>query len=123
MKRYPNSNKSQQGVVLLESLIAVLLFSMGILALVGLQTAMVTNTTASKYYADANYIAQKKLGELWADPANIVAAETDVPELPNGLCSVTIPTAGQVSIVVTWQQPGETEEHNVTTSARIMGGV
>ncbi|OIR04947.1 hypothetical protein GALL_130370 [mine drainage metagenome] len=114
--------KSQQGVVLLESLIAVLIFSMGILALVGLQAAMVHNTTASTYRAEASYIAQQKLGELWADPANIVAADTVVSELPNGKSSVTLPAAGQVMIVITWQQPGETEVHNVTTNARIMGG-
>jgi type IV pilus assembly protein PilV len=115
--------KSQQGVVLLESLIAIVIFSMGILALVGLQTAMVSNTTASKFRADANYVAQQKLGQLWADPANVAASTTDVPSLPNGQCVITLPALGQVLITVTWQQPGETEEHNVTTNARIMGGV
>lgn len=120
--KYKKKASLQQGVVLLESLIAILIFSMGVLALVGLQAAMVSNTTASKYRADASYIAQQKLGMLWADPANIVATTTDVPELPNGSCAITLPAAGQVLIVVTWQQPGETEIHNVTTSARIMGG-
>lgn len=118
-KRIANA---QQGVVLLESLIAIVIFSMGILALVGLQTAMVGNTTASKFRADANYIAQQKLGQLWADPANLAPSTTDVPELPNGQCVITLPALGQVLITVTWQQPGETEEHNVTANARIMGG-
>lgn len=114
--------RSQQGVVILESLIAILIFSMGILALVGLQAAMVSNTTSSKFRADASYIAQQKLGQLWADPANVAAADSDVPELPNGRCSITLLAAGEVQIVVTWQQPGEMEVHNVTTSARIAGG-
>lgn len=120
---------TQQGVVLLESLVAIVIFSMGILALIGLQAAMVSNTTASKFRADASYIAQQKLGQLWADPANVVAnvlatpADDPVPTLPNGKCNITIPSAGQVLIVVTWQNPGETEVHNITTNARIMGGV
>jgi type IV pilus assembly protein PilV len=114
---------TQQGVVLLESLIAIVIFSMGILALIGLQAAMVSNTAASKFRADASYIAQQKLGQLWADPANVAASTTDVPALPNGVCEITIPAAGQVLIVVTWQQPGETEVHNVTTNARIVQGV
>ena len=114
--------RSQQGVVILESLIAILIFSMGILALVGLQAAMVSNTTSSKFRADASYIAQQKLGQLWADPANVAASDSDVPELPNGRCSITLLAVGEVQIVVTWQQPGEIEVHNVTTSARIAGG-
>ena len=114
--------RSQQGVVILESLIAILIFSMGILALVGLQAAMVSNTTSSKFRADASYIAQQQLGQLWADPANVAASDSDVPELPNGRCSITLLAAGEVQIVVTWQQPGEIEVHNVTTSARIAGG-
>lgn len=115
--------RTQQGVVLLESLIAIVIFSMGILALIGLQAAMVSNTTASKFRADASYIAQQKLGQLWADPANVAASTTYPSTLPNGKCVITIPAAGQVLIMVTWQQPGEAEVHNVTTNARIMGGV
>lgn len=114
---------AQQGIVLLESLIALVIFSMGILALIGLQAAMVSNTTASKFRADASYIAQQQLGLLWADPANVAAKIVDVPELPNGTATITIPGGGQVLIVVEWQPPGDAEVHNVTTSARIMGGV
>jgi len=112
---------SQQGIALLESLIAIVIFSMGILALVGLQAAMIDSTTASKFRADASYIAQQKLGQLWADPANVTASTSDLPTLPNGKCVITIPGPGQVLIVVTWQLPGEAA-HNVTTNARVMGG-
>lgn len=120
--------KSQQGVVLLESLIAILIFSMGILALVGLQAAMIRNTTASNFRAEANHIAQQKLGELWtnstlwSDVDNVKPSDTVVAELPSGR-SIVMPInavgGGQVKIVITWQQPGETEVHNVTTNARI----
>lgn len=116
----PRMKSSQQGAVLLESMIALLIFSMGILALVGLQAAMVSNTTASTYREEASYIAQQKLGELWTtDPANIVAADTVVTALPNGKSSVTLPGAGQVQVVITWQQPGDAAVHNVTLNARI----
>ena len=103
----------------------MLIFSMGILALVGLQAAMVSNTSGAKYRSEANYIAQQKLGELWADPTNIIATTAPVrlDELPNGSYRVILPTAtaDQVRIVVTWQAPGETQAHNVTINARIMG--
>ena len=54
-RNYLPSHAAQQGVVLLESLIAILIFSMGILALVGLQAAMISNTSNAKYRADASY--------------------------------------------------------------------
>ena len=52
---------TQQGVVLLEAMIAILIFSVGVLAIVGLQAAMIKNTSESKYRADASYIAQHQL--------------------------------------------------------------
>jgi len=125
MKSKTPPSKNQQGIVLLESLIAVLIFSMGILALVGLQGAMIKNTSDSKYRADASYIAQQKLGTMWADPANLAdysEVNKDISALlPNGKRTVTIASDGLVGITVTWQQPGE-DVHNFTTNARITGG-
>jgi len=115
---------SQQGVVILEILIAILIFSMGILGLVGLQATMVKNTAEANYRAEANYIAQQRLGAMWADLSNLddyLEEDTDISELlPNGARTVTFPDVGQVRVVVTWQQPGEPNEHNVTLNARIV---
>jgi type IV pilus assembly protein PilV len=117
---------AQQGAVLLEAMIAILIFSMGVLAIVGLQAAMIKNTADSKYRADAGFIAQKRIGLMWSDPANLpadgsttVTAITDL--LPGGSISTT--RAGvQFTVTVTWQQPGAGEsQHNFTTIARISG--
>ena len=116
---------AQQGVVLLEAMIAILIFSMGVLAVVGLQAAMVKNTADSKFRADASYIAQQRIGLMWSDPANLanyLEANTDISTLlPGGTRTVTQPVAGQFTVTVTWQQPGEAQ-HNFTTTARITGG-
>lgn len=124
-----SSPASQQGVVLLESLIAILIFSMGVLAVVGLQAAMIKNTSDSKYRAEASFIAQQRLGMMWADPINLadyVEDHTDISPpvgmLPNGTRTVTYPAPGEVSVMVTWQAPGQAGVHNFTTSARIAGG-
>ncbi len=128
MNRNPNfSQTSQKGVVLLESLIAILIFSMGILAIAGLQGAMVKNTSDSKYRADAAFIAQQRLGVMWADPANLVnyvETNTDISNLlPSGKRTVALPAAaGEVTVIVTWQQPGQSV-HNYSTYARITGGL
>lgn len=121
LKEVTNHSKSaQQGVVLLEALIAILIFSLGILALVGLQANMLQNTSSSKFRADASYLAQQKLGMMWADPANAgtyaVANESVSPILPNGLRTVTqLATPGQFRVVVGWTASGETPAADDTT--------
>ena len=122
----PCTQRGQRGVVLLESLIAILIFSLGILALVGLQAAMITNTSDARYRAEANYIAQQHLGVMWADPNNLggyLDAAKPIPDLlPSGTITVTQPGVGQVRVVVTWKLPGAPEAHNVTVNASIAGG-
>jgi type IV pilus assembly protein PilV len=125
MKAKPSAT-TQQGAILLESLIAMLIFSMGILALVGLQAAMVSNTSDAKYRSVASYLAQQKLGELWADPNHIVATSEPVAlnELPNGQYTIGyVADTGEVSITITWQAPGDTTAHTITNNARIMGAI
>ena len=87
---------------------------------------MVKNTSDAKYRTDAAFIAQQRLGVMWADPdnlANYLEANTDISTLlPNGKRTVTLPAAGgEVMVLVTWQLPGQ-DAHNFTTYARITGG-
>ncbi len=123
----PRPKSAQQGVVLLEVMIAILIFSMGVLAIVGLQAVMVKNTTDSKYRSDAGYIAQQTIGRMWADPANAagyVQANTDISsQLPDGKLTVAQTGPNQFTVTITWQLPGANEvQHNFTTTAQIAGG-
>lgn len=126
-KARPNAGHHMRGVVMLEALIAVLIFSMGILAIVGLQAAMVKNTSEAKYRAEATFIAQQKLGEMWANVANHDALNGYVIEnedisnlLPDGrrIVELTAAPECQVTVTVQWQLPGE-EIHRHRTSARL----
>jgi type IV pilus assembly protein PilV len=127
MHTSPTPKAAQQGVLLIEALVAILIFSIGVLAIVGLQASMIKNTADSKYRSEASYIAQSRLGQIWADPANAasyVEANTDISTmLPAGRRTVTQPTPGQFTVTVTWQQPGPNPTtHNYTTTASITGG-
>jgi len=65
-----NSSKNlskQSGVMLLEALIAILIFSMGILALIGMQAIAISSTTDSKSRADASYLANQIIGQMWLE--------------------------------------------------------
>lgn len=105
-------------------MIAILIFSIGVLGIVGMQATMMKNTTESKFRADASYIAQQQIGSLWAQPASLPAngsvTTLDISSrLPSG--TLTITRAGdQYTIAVDWQQPGEAA-HTYTTIATISG--
>lgn len=123
----------QKGIVLLEGLIAILIFSLGILGAVGLQAAMIKANTDAKYRVEAGLIVEQRISEMWVDQANLDnKAEpegTDILGLPNGKRFTT--RGGDdcnneltcFIVRVTWQQPGDTTVHNVTSIARITGGL
>ena len=63
--------RTQCGSVLLEAMIAVLIFSLGILALVSMQTAAARSTIDAKYRADASFFANQIVSMIWVEsPAN-----------------------------------------------------
>ena len=122
--------KRQHGIALLESLIALLIFSMGILALAGLQGFMLKGASEAKNRSDASVIAQRRVAMMWTDakdtPAALSAAyaevNTVVPDLPNGLRTTAFNALvpDEVTVTVTWQAPGE-PQHNFSTNANIVG--
>ncbi len=133
MNRYPISLAvNQKGAVLLESLIAILVFSFGVLALAGLQASMLKNTDEAKYRAEASFIAQDRISEIWlgGNPNNLAAhvvTDEDLPLLPNGArqlpqgkISVAVTGARDIKVTVNWTMPGGTER-TYLTNARIEG--
>ena len=123
----PATTSTQQGVVLIEVLVAILIFSVGVLAIVGLQATMIKATADAQYRAEASYIAQERIGQIWSDAANAasyVETNTDISaRLPGGKRTVTQGATGQFTITVTWLQPGPNQTtHNFTTSVNVTGG-
>lgn len=115
---------AQQGVVLIEAMTAILIFSMGVLAVVGLQAAMIKNTADSEFRTDASYIAQQRIGQMWLDSNNLTAYVENATNistlLPNGT-RTTAQSGVQFTVTVAWQQPGQAQ-HSFTTTASIAGG-
>ncbi|WP_210545830.1 hypothetical protein [Rhodoferax sp. PAMC 29310] len=63
--------KSQKGSALLEAMVAILVFSFGILGLLGLQAVSIKNSIDAKYRSDASYIANQIIAQMWVDRSNI----------------------------------------------------
>lgn len=112
---------TQSGVALLEALIAVLIFSLGILAIVGLQANAMRISTDAKMRIDASNIANQRVGELWADAANLTGhAVVDQPVngLPDGKLTIAV-AADVVTVTVTWKVPGDSNTQKFLSTTRI----
>ena len=104
----------QCGVALLEALVAILIFSIGILGMIGLQAISTQSTSIAKARVDASFVANQRIAEIWGDVANIASyaeTSTDVSAwLPNGLRKTTIDgtvAPFTVTVTVTWDMPSE----------------
>lgn len=58
--------KQQTGVMLLEALIAILIFSFGVLGLVGLQSSAIQASRDAQYRSQAAMLADEIIGQMWA---------------------------------------------------------
>lgn len=70
----------QTGSMILEALIAILIFSIGILALIGMQATAINSVADSKYRSAAGFLANQMIGTIWANgpPSSSVLAASNV---------------------------------------------
>ncbi len=74
MKNLSTSRQRQKGAYLLEALIGILIFALGVLGIVGLQAASLRTTVDSSLRAEAVFAANQLLGQMWTDSeANLTA--------------------------------------------------
>jgi type IV pilus assembly protein PilV len=70
------SRQQQTGAYLLEALIGILIFALGVLGIVGLQAASLRTTADSGLRAEAVFAANQLLGQMWTDDENNLDAYT-----------------------------------------------
>ena len=66
----------ETGSVLLESLVAILVFSMGILALVSMQAFAVSSSSEAKYRSEATMLANELIGRMWVSDRTQATLQT-----------------------------------------------
>lgn len=130
----PCVRPGQSGVALLEALVATLIFSFGVLSLVGLQASMTRAQTASKFRADASYLASELIGIMWSDLGHVSSYTSagcasyarckdwsaKVAKILPGGATTLAQNGGVVTITITWSTTGR-EPHTFVTSAAIAG--
>ena len=86
MKAHVN-HSAEHGIALIEALVALLVFSMGILAIIGMQATSVRASTDAKYRANATVLADQILGQMWADQG---VAQTNLANYVSGAANCTL---------------------------------
>ncbi|MEO8739800.1 MAG: hypothetical protein ABI537_08860 [Casimicrobiaceae bacterium] len=138
------ARRAQQGAYLLEALVGILIFSFGILGIVGLQAQSIRMTNDSEYRAEAVYMANSLISKMWTDDPNLLqtkyrspggaeyldfktnhvsasfhgAMTTDPIVLVDDASLPPAPSKNShvVQVTVFWQLPGDPIVHNYTTT-------
>lgn len=131
-----NARKQQAGAMLLEALVSILIFSIGILAIIGLQAAAVRASSDAKYRSEASLLTNQLIGQMQSSDRTVATLQTNfqggvgcgangtaytawladvtatlpgVAANPPTVCIAAGATAGNVAtITVFWLPPGDT---------------
>lgn len=121
---------AQRGVMLLEALVAILIFTIGIVAVMGMQVASINEVTQAKYRTDAAYLANQIIGRMWIDQpnlANYASAgyvgrtawnNTVAATLPQGVGVINV-NGRQVTVTINWRMPSDIVTRRFVSVANI----
>lgn len=140
-----NTATRQRGLTLIESLVSLVIFSLGILGLIALQATAINMSTDAKYRADAAFLADQIIGIISVSDSTTLASfahkPSGTPCLPSGTASsnasvtswiaqvnsvfqgaapleqITVDVANRVvTVALCWKQKdAEQHFHSVTT--------
>lgn len=138
---------SQQGIVLLDALVAILIFSIGILGMVNLQAAATKLAGDAKYRTDAAMLADQVIAQMWtSDPTAIstnfagtagtggagytawaatldckstTASTSCLPAAATYPPSIVVGANNLVTVTVYWKAPNDTGSHNYVSITQV----
>jgi type IV pilus assembly protein PilV len=137
---------NQKGAALIEALIAIIVFSIGIVGLMGIQAASVGAVSDTKIRQEASNVTQQLVGEMWSTLLRKNDGQPDLTYLasayasPSGSAFVkwrdsavytrlpksnTIPPTvliannGEITITVSWQTPTDTSPRRYVLRSRV----
>jgi type IV pilus assembly protein PilV len=128
----------ERGSILIEALVAMLIFLLGILGLIGLQSAMTREQTESKVRTEAAFLADEVVSRMWGDLTNVAAysgggcaGQTQCREwmikvaqvLPAGVGAVLVDSStGDVEVTITWKVANGQAHKYVTHTTVVKAG-
>lgn len=130
----------QSGVMLIEVMIAIVIFAFGILGIVSLQGVAVSQVSDAKYRSDASFLANDLIGTMWlgdrttavlqaqyntGNPGYTTWKNKVVGTLPGATFNaptVVVDNAGIVTVTIFWlppNAPAGTAYHQYVAVAQI----
>jgi type IV pilus assembly protein PilV len=116
---------AQHGVALIECLMAMLIFSFGLLGLLGLEARVMNFSVDSENRSRAAMFASEITSEMWLNGTvvlpNYSALQSKVHDLsqggvPSGILDVTqVGTTNVANITITWQETSDSTLSKLTT--------
>jgi type IV pilus assembly protein PilV len=135
-KPYP----PQQGSALLEGLLAILIFTVGLLSILMLLSSSLLEVGNARYRSEASLLAASLIAEMWTGDRSVASlqarfADTSAAEyqrweqevaaqLPGITAQANQPTVSvdnnrNVTIQLSWQSPGQSQVHSLLAKALI----
>lgn len=132
------SNEAQGGYALLEALMAILVFSLGLLGIIGFQASAIKISSESQMRTEASLLADELIAGMSVSNFSSVATDyaaggtkflawynnrlKGASKLPNPTASVevapgTTPTTLQVRVCIDWEAPGQRDTVGVAVAS------
>lgn len=124
-------SKTQRGVSMIEVLVVIVLFSFGLIGMVGLQAKAVQTSVGAEDSNRAALLANEMASAMWGSNSvtlpgatvtswTAMVADTTGRGLPNGVGAVTV-VGNLATITVTWRAPHEPAAtvHTYTTQVQL----
>jgi type IV pilus assembly protein PilV len=134
----------QEGFTLIEVMVSILIFTVGVIGLIGMQSLMISNSMDAESRIQASFFANRLIGQMWVDrgaddtnlatydtsygstrptthflPGWIASVETGLPGASGGNTPTVTVNGNQVDITIRWQLPSDPNPHTYVASAII----
>ncbi|WP_050997930.1 type IV pilus modification PilV family protein [Dyella japonica] len=144
MNRRPRSCRKNRGIVMMDALVAIVIFSIGILGLMHLLSAAVGLTGAAKYRTDAAMLADQVIAQMWTysnAPSGTIAtnfnspdgaayktwaanvttltANSGLPGAKGNVPTIVVDGNNNVTVTIKWQSPDDNILHTYVASTQI----
>ena len=133
--------RAQRGIILIDAMVAVVIFSIGVLGMVALQAAAIKLSSDTKYRSDAAMAAERIIAQMWASDPAALAADFKSPEgaayktwkdtvtrltpqsgLPGASGkppTIEVSADNVVTVTVYWRAPGDAGYHNYVSTTYV----
>jgi type IV pilus assembly protein PilV len=138
MPKHPITLTSQQGVMLLEALVAILIFSIGILAIIGMQAASFNNVTDAKFRSEAQLYADTIIAKMLGDDHTTATLQSkynspagteyvswasdvkaDLPGSTDNPPTIAVASDNTVTVTMKWKARNEATLHSQVVVSQI----